>query len=108
VAWDIRGTTLDFFAKTFLGIATGRPVFNRTGLTGLYDVKMEFGVDETTPGSADTRAARDPDTAADAAPEPLGPSLFTALQQQLGLKLETTRGPAEFLVIDHIERPSGN
>jgi len=42
------------------------------------------------------------------ASEPTGPSFMMALQEQLGLKLETTKGPVEFLVIDRIERPSAN
>jgi uncharacterized protein (TIGR03435 family) len=73
-----------------------RPVINRTGVAGLFDIHLEFAPGTTSPDDA---AA-----ASDAA----GPSIFTALQQQLGLKLEAARGPGEFVVIDHIEKPSGN
>jgi len=63
-----------------------RAVFDRTGLTGVYDVRVEW-----TPDSA----TGDP-----------GVSLFTAIQEQLGVKLESGRGPVDVLVIDHVERPT--
>jgi len=67
----------------------GKPVLDRTGLSGFYDVNMTYVEDAL---------------AADAA----GPSIFTAIQDELGLKLESTKVPIEMLVIDHIERPTGN
>ena len=70
----------------------GRRVFNRTGITGLYDIELEF---------APPRSADDPSTAT-------GVSIFTALREQLGLRLESARGPGEFLVVDSIERPTEN
>jgi uncharacterized protein (TIGR03435 family) len=63
-----------------------RVVVNDTGLKGSFDVKIEW--------------------ASEAAPNLSGPSYFTALQEQLGLKLESTRGPVEVLVIDHVEAPT--
>jgi bla regulator protein blaR1 len=69
-----------------------RIVVDRTGLTGRYD----FWINWT------------PDEISDGAPGNSGPSIFTAMQEQLGLKLVPTRGPAEVLVIDHIEPPSAN
>jgi uncharacterized protein (TIGR03435 family) len=64
----------------------GRVVIDRTDLTGKFDFELKWAQDPT----------------ADAA----GPSIFTALQEQLGLKLESARGPVEVLVIDHVERPT--
>jgi uncharacterized protein (TIGR03435 family) len=90
--YDAQGTSLDEFCILQFG-RMDRPVINRTGIAGLFDIYLEFA-----PG------ATDPDAASD----PAGPSIFTALQQQLGLKLERAQGPGEFIVIDHVEKPSGN
>jgi uncharacterized protein (TIGR03435 family) len=75
----------------------GRPVVNNTGLEGNYDFKLEWTAD---PGPS----------APDGAPAEtsLGPSLFSALQQQLGLRLEATKGPVDVLVIDHADKPAEN
>ena len=78
--------------------ALDRPVLDRSGLTGRYDFDLEFTPDETQFGGAGLKGT----------PESTKPDLFTALQQQLGLRLEATRGPVDTLVIDRIERPSGN
>ena len=64
----------------------GRKVIDRTGLSGVYDFTLEFA----PPDVVDS---------------PL-PALVTALQEQLGLKLEATNGPVEVLVIDHAEKPT--
>jgi len=74
--------------RRFLTGQTQRVVIDRTGLRGAWDFELTF----TPP---DVAAAASTDT----------PSLFTALQEQLGLKLEATRGPAEVLVVDRIQRP---
>ena len=69
----------------------GRNVVESTGLTGTYDVQLKWAIDPmTTPA------------------DPTGPSLFIALQEQLGLRLESARGPVEVIVIDHIQKPSAN
>ena len=77
--------------QSFLTRQTQRVVIDRTGLTGAWDFELTFAP---------------PDVAADVAAERHIPSLFTALQEQLGLKLDATRGPAEVLVVDRIERPT--
>jgi uncharacterized protein (TIGR03435 family) len=86
-----------------LSILLGRTVIDETGLTGRFDFRLQWS-DQAMTGSAppgDSGAvAPSTDTA--------GPSIFTALQQQLGLKLESARGPVEHLVIDHVERPDEN
>ena len=77
----------------------GREVVDRTGLTGEFDFDLEFSPPPTT-GSTDAGVPVAPlDDAA---------SIFTALQEQLGLKLESTRGPVELMVIDSAERPTEN
>ena len=77
----------------------GRTVVDRTGLTGTYDVHLKWSIDSLI-GPAEPGAGQSPDLT--------GPSLFTALQERLGLKLESSKGPVEVLVIDHIEKPSEN
>jgi uncharacterized protein (TIGR03435 family) len=69
---------------------------------GRFDVHLEFAPDQVTPGFL-PGGGNPP-----AAPDTGGPSIFTALQEQLGLKLESTKGPGDFLVMDHVERPSEN
>lgn len=70
-----------------------RTVVDKTGLTGKYDITLQY-----TPDNGP--AADSPDAS--------GPSIFTALQEQLGLKLDSTKGPVKTLVIDHIEHPLDN
>jgi uncharacterized protein (TIGR03435 family) len=83
----------------------GLSVLDRTGLKGFFDLKLEWIPDESQlrgPGDG-------PDgKISTLGPDLNGPSIFTALQEQLGLKLEKQIGPVEILVIDHVERPSEN
>jgi len=76
-----------------LGNQLDYPVIDRTGLKGAYDIHFSFNPDEVTNDGPDNSA---------------GASIFTSLQEQLGLKLQSTKGPVSVLVIDHIERPSEN
>jgi uncharacterized protein (TIGR03435 family) len=80
-----------------LSPSVSRVVIDRTGLTGLFDFELKW-----TPDTI-------PQVPADAPPlniDPNGPSIFTALQEQLGLKLESTRGPVDVVVIDRVEHPT--
>ena len=74
-----------------LSVTAGRPVMDKTGLTGTYEYTLDWSPANRIP-SADSD----------------DPSMFTALQEQLGLRLESTKGPQETLVIDRAERPSEN
>ncbi|HEY4363610.1 MAG TPA: M56 and DUF3738 domain-containing protein [Bryobacteraceae bacterium] len=82
----------------------GRNIIDKTGLTGKYDFELTYTPD---PGGPDDEifGPLPPDVPH---PDPNGPSLFTALQEQLGLRLESSKGPVDVLVIDHVEHPSEN
>lgn len=76
----------------FLKSELHRPVIDKTGLTGKYDISLRWT----------------PDNAPADSPLAGGPSVFAAVQEQLGLKLDSIKGPVTTLVVDHIERPSAN
>ncbi|HLJ46394.1 MAG TPA: TIGR03435 family protein [Bryobacteraceae bacterium] len=88
----------------------GRPVIDKTGLAGSYDVKLEWTPDEQAAGPGGPGGPGGPEPKGDAVPtaESAGPSLFTAVQEQLGLKLDGGKGPVKVIVIDHIEKASEN
>jgi uncharacterized protein (TIGR03435 family) len=81
----------------------GRPVVDKTGLKGLYDIKLqwspELGLGFVKSGGPDP----DPPPA-----DTSGPSIFTAVQEQLGLRLDSAKGPVEILVIDSVQKPTEN
>jgi bla regulator protein blaR1 len=89
----------------------GRLVVDQTGLTGKYDFTLTFAPERmmAMPGASDGEGQpmRRPE-GAPPPPDPNAPSIFTALQQQLGLKLESQKGPVQTLVIENIEKPSEN
>lgn len=78
---------------------TQRIVVDRTGLSGTFDIDLSFTPERMPQGPP-------PPGAPALNIDPNGPSLFTALQEQLGLKLESEKAPVEVLVIDHVERPT--
>jgi uncharacterized protein (TIGR03435 family) len=78
-------------------------VIDKTGLSGEYDFKVEFAQDNgpVNKGPGDGPPLGPADSAR-------GPSIFTAVQEQLGLRLTSAKGPVEVIVIDHAEKPSEN
>jgi uncharacterized protein (TIGR03435 family) len=85
-----------------------RPVLDQTGLKGKYDISLKWNPEQSRAGMAQGPEEAKPGTASAPPPESSVPSIFTAIQEQLGLKLESTKGPVDIVVIDHIERPSEN
>ncbi len=99
-----KGLTLTEFAETLtqeLSRELGRVVIDKTGIQGRYDITLSWTPETNADcaGSSTDSTAPSPET---------GPSIFTALQEQVGLKLESARGPVEVLVIDHVEMPTEN
>jgi len=86
----------------------GRPVVDQTGLKGKYDFTVQWTPDQSQPAMFKGPEEPKPGPDNTSAPESSGPSLFTAIQEQLGLRLESQKGPVQILVIDHVERPSEN
>jgi bla regulator protein blaR1 len=95
-----RNATMDQLTGSLSGIiGLGQTLVDRTGLSGRFDFTLAWAAEPTAPPPPDGPAA---------AAEPLGPTALQALRDQLGLKLESTRGPVKILVIDRVERPSEN
>lgn len=92
---DFTDMTVSAFAQYLGRNIIRRPIIDKVGMPGRFNFHLKFTPDENTP------LLRRSD-------EVTGPSIFTAMQEQLGLKLEPAIGPQEFLVIDSVERPSGN
>jgi uncharacterized protein (TIGR03435 family) len=94
---EAKAQSMDLLATALGALYAGRPVVDKTGLHGLYDFQLRWTNAALNPGASQTTAAT-----------PQGPSLFDALEEQLGLKLESGKGPLPVLVIDRVERPSEN
>jgi len=103
---ELRATAVPFpnFVAALSGVVA-RTVVDKTDLKGLYDITLKWMPDVgqvvSPPGPLPTGVQF-------LSPDPSAPSLVTALQEQLGLKLESSKGPVEVLVIDHVERPREN
>ena len=90
-----KSVTMDDFVAMLQRATLDRPTVNRTGLTGKYDFTLDWAPDETQYGGEVPKAADD-------APSP---PLFTAVQEQLGLKLQATRGMVSAMVVETAVRP---
>jgi uncharacterized protein (TIGR03435 family) len=101
---DAGGMTLSQVSAT-LGGNLDRPVIDKTGITGIFNIHLEFARDETTPDRRPPGFRQRPAEPSDIPP---APSIFTVMEQQLGLKLEPDKGPRGYIAIDSIERPSEN
>jgi uncharacterized protein (TIGR03435 family) len=95
-----NGAPISALAR-FISQLIGRPVLDSTGLVGKYEFTLKWTLDEF---DLPAIVQQSDDTSS----EPTGTSIFTVIQQQLGLKLESAKGPVQSLVIDHIEQPSAN
>jgi uncharacterized protein (TIGR03435 family) len=91
--------TMEMLAQ-FLSQSVDRKVVDRTGISGVFDFILEFAP-ELGPGSQPRSI---PSESESSAPR----SIFTALQEQLGLKLKSQKGPVDVIVVDHVEEPSEN
>jgi bla regulator protein BlaR1 len=95
-----RNATMEMLAASLAGlVGQGRPLIDKTGLSGRFDFTLEWAPESNSP----------PPSGSPAAPsDPPAPTSLEALREQLGLKLESTKSPVQVLVIDHVERPSDN
>jgi uncharacterized protein (TIGR03435 family) len=89
---------------TLLANILQRPVIDKTGFTGSFDVNLDWTPDQTTPGLVAPDVPRPPVPSAD---DP-GPTIFAVIEEQLGLKLQAAKAPVEILVIDRAEKPTAN
>jgi uncharacterized protein (TIGR03435 family) len=99
VSYAQNATMKEYADMTLQGRLLDRPVLNQTGIEGRYDFKVTFMPDESLFGGHGPPIPVSDNPA---------PGFFTALQEQLGLKLDAVKAPADVMVIDHVEKPSGN
>jgi uncharacterized protein (TIGR03435 family) len=99
---QIQGVSMAMLAE-FLAQQLGRPVIDKTGAYGSFDISLEWATDLNFAGPG-PGGLRGPDIGLSTS----GPSLFTAVEEQLGLRLESAKGPVETLVIDSVQRPQEN
>jgi uncharacterized protein (TIGR03435 family) len=101
----LRGTAQNAAGLArLLSSQAGRQVIDKTGLTGLYDFELRFAPSQPMqlPPGALPPGVTLPEA------DPTAPSIFTAVQEQLGLKLESSKAPLESIVVDHVEKPTAN
>lgn len=100
-AMTVRSASVADFAGWMQRYVLDRPVIDHTGISGKYDFSLDW-----TPDESQFRDRSGMSTSSNARAEP--PDLYTAIRQQLGLKLESAKAPVEVLVIDRVEKPSDN
>jgi uncharacterized protein (TIGR03435 family) len=103
MTWKANGVTMDQVARGLSGLVLHRQVVNQSGIAGQFTFAIEFARDESIDVPALPSDVKLPGSGS-ANVEP-GASIFTVLEQQVGLKLEPIRGSQGFIVIDHVERP---
>ncbi len=100
-----RNLTMPDFAMWFQSGVTDRPVVDQTGIKGRYDIRLKWTPDDSQFAQFGGSGFHTPPPS-DAADAP--PNLYTAIQEQLGLKIEATKAPDDVMVIDHVEKPGAN
>jgi len=95
-------TDIAFFAQTLSQIVS-RPVIDKTGLTGKYDFELKWTPDMSAAAGPFGGAQR-PQSSVDTN----SPNIFTAIREQLGLRLDSGKGPVDVVIVDRVEKPSGN
>jgi uncharacterized protein (TIGR03435 family) len=101
-ALNVRNSSISDFAGMMQETVMDRPVIDQTGLTGRYDFALNWTPDDSQFGGMGGKLP--PPTDATNPP----PNLYTAIQEQIGLKLDATKAPTDVMVIDHVEKPSEN
>jgi len=104
MSFNVRNATLAEVATVLQGSLLDKPVVDQSGLSGKYDFTLKF----TPDGGQMAGFGGGPPTPPAAETPDAPPDIFAAFQQQLGLKLDSTKAPADVLVIDHVEKPSPN
>ena len=99
ISLPVKNATMAEFASVLQTGVLDRPVVDQTGIEGRYDLVLKWAPDDSQFGGHPPEASK--------ADSPL-PSLFTAMQEEVGLKLDAVKAPVDVLVIDRVEKPSGN
>lgn len=103
---DWTGATVEDFVHFALPNILGRPVIDKTGLLGKFDLHLEWTPDQATSGITGANPERQ---GAPASPDnPNAISIFSAVQEQMGLRLESGRAPVDVVAVEHLEMPSDN
>ncbi|MGA9670343.1 MAG: TIGR03435 family protein, partial [Terracidiphilus sp.] len=99
---NVRNALMTDFTGLMQSAVLDRPVLDQTGLAGRFDFSLNWTPDDSQFAGMGARVPP-PTDSADAPP-----NLYTAIQEQIGLKLDATKAPADVMVIDHVEKPSAN